>query len=169
MSILILHDLLARSRSVLSDHIYLRCRLGLHATFVNNINFDTIEDTLEFINNIFINVSLNINTVKKQIVSLLLYTEKDNELILASKMLSMSDYKFSIFVIAIHILFIMDITNMERNGLFYNYITGTLRHSIDSTTMKDLLIEEDNIITSRREGMVTFLQDFSHFFSLFIN
>jgi len=88
---------------------------------------------------------------------------------LASKMLSMSDYKFSIFVNAIHILFIMDITNMERSGGFYNYIKGTVRHSIDSTTIKDLLIQEHDIRTSRRESMVTFLRDFSHFFDLFIN
>ena len=100
---------------------------------------------------------------------LFLYTDKDNEFILASKILSMDEYRFSIFIMTIHILFVMDITNMEMNGDFYNYITGTLRHIINNTHIKELLINTNNIMISDRQNMIILLRDFSHFFSLFIN
>jgi hypothetical protein len=165
----VLSDLLQECQLVLTNHIFLRCQLGLRATHINNVIFSNFNETNEFVMQLLLTALRSQNIVKKQVLSLFLYSNDERKINLALKILSMNNIRFNIFLLIIHILYIIDRTSMERNGPFYNYITSSLRHTIDTTEFNEILITYDDITNSRRGYMCTFLSDFSHFVDLFIN
>ncbi len=162
-------DVLNICQSNFTSHIILRCRLGLTPTHINDIYLESGQEVYDFVQTILLSSFRSSTIIKKQILAVLLYSRDERKRQLAFKILSLNYNDFNVFLLISHALFFMDITNMEKEGLFYDYLTGLIKHIFDNTEMKNLLYDSHEITSCRRYHMSTYLRDFSHFLSLFIN
>lgn len=162
-------EIIAVCQHTFTQHIRLRCSIGLTPTCINEISFQHQEGISEFVSSILSSSFTSNEIVKKQIIALFLYTSNERKRDLAMKILSMNFNDYHIFLLISHALFLMDITNMEREGTFYNYITSILRITINNTNKKSILMGRGAVLNANVSHMNTFLNDFSHFLDLFIN
>lgn len=165
----LLSDVLNICQSNFTSHIILRCSLGLSPTRVNDISLESGQEVYDFVQTILVSSFRSSTIIRKQILAMLLYTRDERKKQLAFKILSLNYNDFNVFLLISHVLFFIDITNMEREGSFYDYLTGLMKDIFDNTEMKNLLYDSHEITSCRRHHMCTYLNDFSHFLSLFIN
>ena len=153
----------------LLNHMELRCRLGLTVTTINNTRYKNRAQVKEFVDNLMHGIMSRSDMFEKQVKSLLLYSDDIKKKNLALRILSINADNYIVFILLIHILNIIDVTNMERSGNFYNFVVRNITNIIYNTVDREIEMEYSELATIPREYMNVFNDDFSHFLSLFSN